>query len=162
MKNHFITNSGYLYSLIFISFFFFSFELFAQKTDPVVVKYSYDENGNRIRRWIDITKLAIPDTTDTLDQDSLIKKNINNSHALDGMITLFPNPTEGLLDMKITGMKDGETAEYAFVSLTGQELLRKKTGSPVSRIDISAFPPGTYLVNVTLRNQVQTWKIVKH
>ena len=162
MKNHFTTYSGYLYSLIFILFFLFSIELFAQKTNPVVVNFSYDLNGNRVLRWIDITKIAIPDTIDTLHQDSLIKKNINNSHTLDGMILLFPNPTEGLLDMKITGMKDGETAECIFVSLTGQELLRKKTSSPISQFDISAFPPGTYLVNVTLRNQVQTWKIIKH
>jgi len=162
MKNHFITYFGYFYSLFFISFLLFSIDLFAQKTNPIVVNYSYDENGNRVRRWIDVEKLAKDDTIDSLQQDSLIKKNITNSGILNGTISLFPNPTEGLLDMKITGMKDGETAECIFVSLTGQELLRKKTGSPISRIDISAFPPGTYLVNVTLRNQVQTWKIVKH
>jgi len=69
---------------------------FAQNPDLTTVKFSYDLNGNRVLRWIDITKIAIPDTADSLQQDSLIKKNIANSGVLNGMISLFPNPTGGL------------------------------------------------------------------
>ncbi|MCK9422158.1 MAG: T9SS type A sorting domain-containing protein [Bacteroidales bacterium] len=76
-------------------------------------------------------------------------------------ILLYPNPTQGLLNLKIEGMKDGETAEYVFVSLTGQELLRKKTGIPATQIDIGNFAPGTYIVNVILGKRVEAWKIIK-
>lgn len=125
------------------------------------VQYSYDANGNRVQRWITIEKITKADTADSLHHDSVVKNNITNSKNLRKIISLYPNPTQGLLDLKITGLKDGETAEFVFVSLTGQELLRKKTGLLITPIDISNFAPGTYIVNVTLGKRVETWKIIK-
>ena len=160
MKDPFDSKVSYYFILLLICIQFLTWKVIAQ-TPEHTVKFSYDLNGNRVLRWLDVKKIAIADTVDSLDQDSLIKKNHTNSHILSGTISIFPNPTEGLLDMKITGMKTGETAESIFFSLTGQELLRKKTDSPISQIDISTFPPGTYIVNVKLGNQVAAWKIVK-
>lgn len=134
---------------------------FAQKSDQFVVKFSYDLNGNRVQRWVEVLKIVTADTVDSLHQDSLIKNNITNSGVLNGTISIFPNPTEGLLDMKITGMKAGETAEYVFASLTGQELLHKKTYSPLTKIDISIFAPGTYIMVVRSGTQTGKWKIIK-
>jgi hypothetical protein len=127
-----------------------------------IIHFSYDANGNRIQRWVTIDKIVKADTADSLHQDNISKNRVNGADNKQGQrISLYPNPTQGLLDLQITGMKDGETAEYIFVSLTGQELLRKKTGSPQTRIDISSFAPGSYVVNVTLGSRLERWKVMK-
>lgn len=124
--------------------------------------FSYDANGNREHSWITIDKIDKIDSADSMHRDSIVNNRINSSvDNIRESISLFPNPTQGLLDLKITNLKEGETAEYYFTSLTGQELLRKKTGISITQIDISNFTPGTYIVNVTLGKQVGTWKIVK-
>jgi len=69
-------------TLILIFYHIILISGFAQNPDLTTVNFSYDVNGNRVRRWIDITKIAIPDTIDTLNQDSLIKKNITPEHTL--------------------------------------------------------------------------------
>jgi hypothetical protein len=154
-------------SFHFLCFFSLLFCLpslgFSQSNPPTpTVHYSYDANGNRIQRWVTIDKIVKADTADSLHQDTAFKNKVNGADNKQGQrISLYPNPTQGLLDLQITGMKEGETAEYVFVSLTGQELLRKKTGSPQTRIDISNFAPGTYVVNVTLGGRVERWKVVK-
>ena len=135
---------------------------FTQNATSKTVNFSYDANGNRIHRWVTILKIAPTDSIDSIHQDSLIKNNITNLHySSTQKISIFPNPTQGLLDLKITGMKDGETAEYVFVSLTGQELLRKKTGSAITPIDIRSFAPGTYIVNILVGEKREIWKIIK-
>ena len=109
----------------------------------------------------EILKISKTDSIDSVHQDSLVKNGISNMELTSKSISIFPNPTKGLLDLKITGMKEGEIAEYVFVSLKGQELLRKKTGLPVTRIDIGNFAPGTYILNVTLSGKKEQWKVVK-
>jgi hypothetical protein len=142
-------------------FQFFFMTSFAQNNNPTV-HFSYDANGNRIQRWVTIQKIAIVDTADSLHQDTVFKNRISSADNKQGQnISLNPNPTQGLLDLQVTGMMEGETAEYVFVSLTGQELMRKKTGLPTTKIDISSFAPGTYIVNVTLGKRVERWKVVK-
>jgi hypothetical protein len=146
-------------SSIFIMLFLLCFQA---KSQTPTVHFSYDANGNRIQRWVTIEKIIKADTADSLHQDTLIKNRISGAENKEGqMISLYPNPTQGLLDLQITGMKEGETAEYVFVSLTGQELMRKKTGLATTKIDISSFAPGTYIVNVTLGKRVERWKVVK-
>lgn len=155
------TTFSFLTSITLILICLCSLHSMAQ-IDPGKVHFSYDANGNREHRWVTVQKITKVDSADSLHQDSIIKNRISNSDSnLQQSISLYPNPTQGLLDLKITGITDGETAEYVFVSLTGQELLRRKTGLPITKIDISNFAPGIYIVNVTLGKKVETWKIIK-
>ncbi|MCX6244306.1 MAG: T9SS type A sorting domain-containing protein [Bacteroidetes bacterium] len=126
------------------------------------VHFSYDANGNRFQRWVTIEKIAKVDSADSLHQDTIIKSfNRNAGNNMDQNISLYPNPTQGLLDLRITDMQEGKTAEFVFVSLTGQELLRKKTALSVTNIDISNFPPGSYIFTITLDKRMETWKVIK-
>jgi hypothetical protein len=156
-KRHASTFQLYVVALISV-LLFVSDNLPAQTQ---TVNFLYDVNGNRVKRWIPELKIIIADSTDSLSQDSLAITNVVNSVKTNKVITLYPNPTQALLDLKIIGMKDGETAEYVFTSITGQELLRRVTATPITRIDISTFTPGIYVVNVKIGKRVETWKIVK-
>lgn len=144
--------------VLFITISFLSRNLYSQSE---IVHYSYDVTGNRLERWVTIEKISKNDSVDSIHQDTIVHKNTTQTNEQNISISLFPNPTQGLLDLKITGMEDGESAEYVFVSVTGQELTRKKTGLTLTRIDICTFPPGIYLVNVSIGEKKEIWKIVK-
>ena len=137
-----------------------SIKLLAQDNTNTSVNYSYDANGNRVHRWVIMKKIKT-DSTDTIHLDSLLNNDIVTSKKSNHTVTLYPNPTQGLLYLNITNLSEGETVEYIFVSLTGQELLRRKSGSPLTQIDIGNFASGIYIVNVLLGKHMETWKIVK-
>lgn|GEM_PF-1434367 len=163
MENVFNRNPDcILYFAIPILLLFISLNSNAQKDPVKTVHFSYDVNGNREHRWITIEKMANDNSADSLNHDSPFKNNIVKTNNLNTLISLYPNPTRGLLDLKVTGLKAGESVEYVFVSLTGQELLRKKTGLSVTQIDINNFAPGTYIVNVKTGERTESWKIIRH
>jgi hypothetical protein len=149
-----------LYSVTFILVFSLNFTLaFSQNQS---VNYAYDANGNRVKQWITTMKIDHNDTIDSIHQDSIIKNQTSDScSTIKKSISLFPNPTQGLLELKIIGMKEGETAEYVFFSISGQEIFRRETASSLTEIDISNFAPGTYFLSVIFEKRTEGWKVVK-
>ena len=144
-------------NIIFILFITFTFQALQSQT----VHYSYDANGNRIRRWVTVVKLLEDSSQVQKDSSTKIISNADVQHQKD-VVAIYPNPTKGLLDIKITGMKPGQTSECVFYSLAGKELMRKKLSETLSRVDIGTFPPGTYIVNLILYDgRVEKWKVVK-
>lgn len=146
---------------IFSFLLLISLTTLAQDNINSVVYFSYDVNGNRVQRLVTVKKIAKNDSTDSIHHDSIINNDNINSKNTGQNISLYPNPTQGLLDLKITNMEEGETAEYVFVSLTGQELLRKKSGLMLTKIDITNFAPGTYIVIIKIGTRQESWKVIK-
>jgi hypothetical protein len=79
-----------LNKLIFLLWFcqFIFITGFGQKSIETV-KFSYDVNGNRIKRWIEVLKITSVDSADSLHKDSVVKSNITYPNNLDRM---FPQP----------------------------------------------------------------------
>ena len=161
MKAQFNNHSNYYCYLFIVLIQFLSFNTISQNSENKSVYFSYDLNGNRIHRWIEILKMSEADSSDSLFQDSLFKKKTIDIDKSKHSISIFPNPTKGLLELKITGMQEGEFAEFIFVTLTGQEMIRRKTYSPGTLIDIGHFAPGTYIVTVHVGTRIERWKIIK-
>ena len=78
-------------------------------------------------------------------------------------ISVYPNPTHGMLRVDITGVAIPHDAQIEIFSSNGT-LVEKWTGiSPNHSMDISDKPAGMYLLRLVLdKNCVKTWKIVKN
>ena len=123
------------------------------------VKYTYDHAGNRVSREkvINMSMLKsgggetgtaeIPVFEDVLSE---LK------------ITIYPNPTKGMLKVDISGGDIPVDAKVFIYSFSGA-LIRQLNGiSESNTVDISQQPPGVYIMRISFGNgHDSSWKIIK-
>jgi len=81
----------------------------------------------------------------------------------DFKITIYPNPTKGLLRVDITGVEIPKDARIYIYNVQGA-IVRQLTGISVSNeLDISAQPAGSYIIKILLnKDNISTWTIIKN
>ena len=157
-----IINIPRFIAILLINFIFIFVSPVKALAQDKLVKYSYDLNGNRIKRWIEIQKIMKTDTVDSLYQSPVSTNQLDNYCDNEKIvISIFPNPTQGFLDLRISGLRNGELVEYRILSIKGQELIRNNTALPLTKIDISNFVPGNYFLKVIQNKKIETWKLIK-
>ena len=137
-------------SHLFIVFIvFFGTEAFCQTT----LHYTYDAAGNRIERSIYLggSKSGIMDES-IIRQEEIIK----DDTFLPSTILIYPNPTDGLLQIEIIESGDGDS-DFALLltDSNGMQILRKKEEASRTIIDLSDQPAGLYILNITLNNGIK-------
>jgi len=84
--------------------------------------------------------------------------------ALDGMLTMIPNPASSFINLKIP-LKNSAELNYTIVDIIGQSVLTKNSrkigGKHMEQIDIELLQPGVYFINLNLDNQPLTFRFVK-
>lgn len=97
--------------------------------------YTYDAAGNRTKRQLCCTNcLNGPHSGDRQQASS----------EAAGKLLLVPNPTTGLFRLESAGVP--ENAQLLILDMAGKVLISRQFGD--GQIDLSAFPPGTYIVNL--------------
>jgi hypothetical protein len=71
--------------------------------------------------------------------------------------TYYPNPTSGILN--VAGIEVIEAVQVR--NLLGQVLFNGKNYSPHMQVDISGYPPGVYLVQVSTNGNTNVIKVIK-
>ncbi len=141
--------------LLIVFFAFCSTGAFCQTT----LHYTYDAAGNRTERTINLGdgKSGIMDESITRQQEI-----IKDDTFLPSTILIYPNPTDGLLQIEIIESGDGDP-DFALVltDINGTQILRKKKESFRTIIDLSDQPAGFYILNITLGTVASRWKVVK-
>lgn len=152
----------------------------AQTSDPYI-EFLYDASGNRTSRKVvtlnrsmefpsdtiqyiqsDSTTVAERDTADVLpgqngaDATQIITDNIGGME-----IKVYPNPTSGMLSVQITPFPEGQKAEIALFDFANKLLFKTACNAEYTRMDLSSYTAGTYLMYVTINGRVSNWKIVK-
>lgn len=133
---------------------FSSFSVCAQN----IVKFTYDECGNRIKRNLQIRKV---------EENGRNVENENEyvSYASDFIgtiqVCLFPNPTEGKVSVSFFDNTD-TTIDAILTSITGTIINRRRCVGNQHEFDLSSQPAGIYLLKLVFGNETHTWKIVKH
>jgi len=74
----------------------------------------------------------------------------------DATLNVFPNPSNGVLNIKYSGAKN---AVMKFYNITGEELMQQELTSGLNGADISAFPPGIYLLRADTGSGTVTKKV---
>ncbi|MEN0006115.1 MAG: LamG-like jellyroll fold domain-containing protein [Bacteroidota bacterium] len=72
--------------------------------------------------------------------------------------TLSPNPTPGLLTIQ---HQIKEEVTFRLISTNGQLLLTKTLNQSTSEVDLSAFPKGVYMLQLSYADHIITQKVIK-
>lgn len=92
------------------------------------VTYSYDANGNRIKRYVLLKSGALANESDSIS----IKQQPPCEEKLGELtIYIYPNPVRGELNIQINSPDEPGVVEYILYSQTGTLIEKKK--KPVTR-----------------------------
>lgn len=119
------------------------------------IKFTYDDAGNRTRREITLGK----SNEATLDTAAALEP---LTDWLDKMkITIYPNPTQGRLTIDIAHITPDAVGEITIQTLEGKRLQQPELIKATNDLDLSAYPPGIYILRIRSAEKVCEWKIVK-
>ena len=119
------------------------------------IKYTYDDAGNRLSRQKEIvvqTRGALNDEEDL----SIYEEDLSETK-----VTIYPNPTKGMLKVDISGVEKFENARISLYDLTGKLLQQWAGISQSNAIDLSERTPGMYIMQIVYNGNASSWKIVK-
>lgn len=129
--------------------------LFSSDTYAQHIKYTYDSAGNRKKRQKEIvvqTRGALSDG----EEPSVYEEELSETK-----VTIYPNPTKGMLKVDISGVQKFEESRISLYDLTGKLLQQWAGISQSNAIDLSDRTPGMYIMQIAYNGKVSTWKIIK-
>lgn len=119
------------------------------------IKYTYDNAGNRLTRQKEIvvqTRGALSDE----EEPSVYEEELSETK-----VTIYPNPTRGMLKVDISGVEKFENARISLYDLTGKLLQQWAGISQSNEIDLSERTSGMYIMQVAYNGKISSWKIIK-
>ena len=125
------------------------------RADRIV--YTYDASGNRTLR----EKEIVYRTRSVVDGESDEPDEYSDTLSVYNKVTVYPNPTEGLLRIDITGMERVARSSLSGYSQSGQLLMSVSPLSDSNDIDLTGYPSGVYHFIIVLDDKTSTWKIIK-
>ena len=124
----------------------------AQAQDRVT--YGYDAAGNRISRVIDFA-------SQPRSAEEPVEQKVYSEMLKDFSVKIYPNPTNGYLRVEILQLPEDQTATLRIYSASGNLILQKTGVRESENLDISAQPPGIYLLKIASEDSSTEWKIIK-
>ena len=147
-------------------------------------RYSYDARGNRLTEsiiWLQtslksyvVTDSTIIQTLDAISETVAdttgIPKQGYVHPSIDSLgatcITIYPNPTHGMLLVKIDGNVETQNVEsqpsISVYNITGVEILQNNICSKLNSVDLQFQPAGTYILIIKLGSLSKTYSIIKN
>ena len=124
--------------------------LYSQKK----VNYEYDTAGNRISRTIEIIKPVAPAPPEAPPA-------VYTEELKEFALKIYPNPTEGLLNVEIRNLPKDTKAAVWLYDMSGKLIKSYKEVSDFVQINISNQPSGIYLLKIIAGESQTEWKIIK-
>lgn len=119
------------------------------------LSYAYDAAGNRVSRTIVMGTRGADAAANQADPVFL------EEVLAEKQIKIYPNPVQYELTISITGYEPSMRGEYSLFSLGGSMLARRRITGETTRVDMSLFSRGTYILNIQLEGRPTSWKIIK-
>lgn len=117
-------------------------------------EYVYDQAGNRTTRRVILLNT----------QKNVAKKAITPLEEKTnlGKITIYPNPTHGVLNINIAGEEEN-ALYYAFIHTSSGEKIIEQIikGNGIFRIDLSTHSAGIYILSLKSEKKELQYKIIK-
>ena len=143
-------------AVIFLLFVVLSIWAAADAYAQNKIKYTYDSAGNRLTRQKEI----VVQTRGVLSDDE-VEPSIYEEKLSETKVTIYPNPTRGMLKVDISGVEKFENARISLYDLTGKLLQQWAGISQSNTIDLSERTPGMYIMQVAYNGKISSWKIIK-
>lgn len=128
-----------------------------------VVRYGYDPSGNRVVRGHVIHMPSQPARTPGGTEPVPIAATDPLEETVDAFkVTIYPNPTQGVLRVALSGKDIPPGARIFLYNLSGGMVRQWDSVSGMNVVDISEQPAGTYLMRIVPdRKTSSVWRIVK-
>ena len=120
------------------------------------IKYTYDDAGNRLTRKKEIVVQTRGVLSDDEGEPSIYEEKLSETK-----VTIYPNPTRGMLKVDISGVEKFENARISLYDLTGKLLQQWAGISQSNEIDLSERTPGMYIMQIVYNGNASSWKIIK-
>ncbi len=117
------------------------------------VGFECDDDGNmKLRKVVEV----VPQGAKRNEEAKPIEEKIGELK-----IVIYPNPTNGIMQLSISGLDTKQNNYYSLYSLNGSLLKKEIITVNMTEINISSFTPGTYLMDINLGDKVSRWKVIK-
>ena len=123
-----------------------------------IVKFTYDNCGNRIKRSLQLRKME--ENGKNVETEKEFVSYANDSIGA-VVVSLFPNPTEGKVMVSFSDTANA-TVDATLTTISGTIIERQRFVGNQREFDLSTQPAGIYLLKLNLGDETRTWKIVKH
>jgi len=121
-----------------------------------MVSYAYDNAGNRISRKI----VALNSNPSHIKNDSVAPAPVVDLLG-ERKITVYPNPTQGMLGVEITGGDDKDQLQISLYNADGKQLQNRQVESGTNPVNMNAYPSGWYILRVQAGEKRMEFKIIK-
>lgn len=150
-----VTLSKYCLILLLLLFTNLYTKMAAQST-KAMVSYDYDYAGNRVAR----TVILVPNLAGVKQNKNVDPEPIKEQLG-ELVITIYPNPTKGMLQVVVTGMKPNEAYNLNFYDLHGKILISRAGQPDKTILDIASYTSGSYILRVQVGSKIKEFKIIK-
>jgi hypothetical protein len=121
------------------------------------VVFTYDANGSRLSRKLEIVGLKSSAITFPVDLTKL--EEIDLSETI--QIRIFPNPVASSLKLVISGYEESTKKDGVIFNVSGAEILRFQSLSNECEIQLSGLDYGVYILRLTIDSEIFVYKILK-
>lgn len=85
----------------------------------------------------------------------------NEPLLVEKTISIYPNPTNANLNVRLEQTKFKPADNIKLLSISGQILYASPIYSADTSIDMRNYPPGTYIIKITLAGMPKTFRLIK-
>jgi len=132
---------------------------FTSKAQSFRADYEYDANGNRISATVVYLSQSPSNPNPKVDNQLPVDPQTTLK------INIFPNPTEGLLRVELSGVTDEQinapSNAIRVWDTQGKLLLAISPISTSNTVDLSDYNDGTYIMQLFFTGKMRSFKIVK-
>lgn len=122
------------------------------------VRFSYDENGNRIRRVLELKKTE-ENGKNVEAENSFLAETTEQLGTT--RLSLYPNPTHDKVTLELTDSFTNHI-NAVLTTVAGAVIEDIRLNGLQHDFDLTVQPAGVYLLRITSGDETRTWKIVKH
>ena len=128
------------------------------------ISYGYDNAGNRTSRIVLAPKSAVADSTiisEAFNKEDYEEEDLFKETLGERQVTIYPNPNGGRFAVEIQHMGDMREGYLQLFNHSGQQVYVVRIMAPLTEVDISNSPNGTYILKIILDGEASTWQVIK-
>ena len=127
------------------------------------VEYTYDQNGNRLNRKLEVVELLSFAADSTLSVPEILKSEEKvYTEPTEKYIKVFPNPVKSSLTIKISGYDENLDKSVMVYSIKGDRLKHEKGIGSETTLPLERLDDGIYLLRIIIGEETFQYKIVKN
>ncbi|MDR3326742.1 MAG: T9SS type A sorting domain-containing protein [Prevotellaceae bacterium] len=117
--------------------------------------FSYDASGNCIRKYLTVV-MSSPAKPDVDNEEVQPQTDLIG----DLKVTVYPNPTDGLLQVVIDGTSE-QDFRFTLLDMSGTVLQNFISHSLTNEIDMSTCIAGVYVLRLQIKEKLSVFRIIK-